>query len=241
MLGRRRDNIFINDNVLSCCKDFKVQKLVSCLSTCIFPDQTSYPIDETMVHDGPPHASNEGYAYAKRMIDVQNRCYREQYGCNFTSIIPTNVFGPHDNFSIEDGHVLPGLLHKCKQAMDATGPPEFVIWGSGKPRRQFIYSLDLAALTVKVLREYDEVTPIILCGDEKDEVSIAEVGQMVADALSYKKPLVMDTSKSDGQFKKTASNKKMRALWPDFEFTPLDRAIQETADWFQSNYDTCRK
>ena len=86
------------------------------------------------------------------MIDVQNRCYKEQYGCNFTSIIPTNVFGPHDNFSIEDGHVLPGLLHKCKRAMDGSGS-EFVIWGTGKPRRQFIYSLDLAALTVKVLRE----------------------------------------------------------------------------------------
>lgn len=102
-----RDNVFMNDNVLSCCKDLKVQKLVSCLSTCIFPDKTTFPIDETMVHDGPPHPSNEGYAYAKRMIDVQNRCYHEQYGCNFTSIVPTNVFGPHDNFSIEDGHVLP--------------------------------------------------------------------------------------------------------------------------------------
>jgi GDP-L-fucose synthase len=237
---RRRDNIFINDNVLSCCKEFEVQKLVSCLSTCIFPDRTTYPIDETMVHDGPPHASNEGYAYAKRMIDVQNRCYKEQYGCNFTSIIPTNVFGPHDNFSIEDGHVLPGLLHKCKRAMDGSGS-EFVIWGTGKPRRQFIYSLDLAALTVKVLREYHDVSPLILCGDEDEEISIAEVGQMVADALDYKKPLVMDTTKSDGQYKKTASNKKLRALWPSWEFTPLDKAIKETADWFLANYDTCRK
>ena len=111
----------MNDNILVCCKDFQVVKLVSCLSTCIFPDQTSYPIDETMIHGGPPHRSNEAYAYAKRMIDVQNRCYREQYGCNFTSIVPTNVYGPHDNFCIEDGHVLPGLIHKCKRAMDDSG------------------------------------------------------------------------------------------------------------------------
>lgn len=234
-----RENIAINDNILQCCKEFEVQKLVSCLSTCIFPDKTTFPIDETMIHDGPPHPSNEGYAYAKRMIDVQNRCYNEQYGCKFTSIVPTNVFGPHDNFSIEGGHVLPGLMHKCKLAKE--GGPEFVIWGSGTPRRQFIFSKDLARLTVKVLREYEEVSPIILSGDEDSEVSILEVGQMVADSLGYTKPLVTDPSKADGQFKKTASNKKLRDLWPDFEFTPLREGIQETADWFMANYDTCRK
>jgi GDP-L-fucose synthase len=69
-----------------------------------------------MVHNGPPHTSNEGYAYAKRMIDVMNRCYKDEYGCNFTSIIPTNIFGAHDNYSIEDGHVIPGLIHKCYNA-----------------------------------------------------------------------------------------------------------------------------
>lgn len=98
---------------MECCREFNVAKLVSCLSTCVFPDKTSYPIDETMVHNGPPHPSNEGYAYAKRMIDVMNKCYREEYGSNFTSIIPTNIYGPDDNYSIEDGHVIPGLIHKC--------------------------------------------------------------------------------------------------------------------------------
>jgi hypothetical protein len=108
-----RENVAINDNVLHWSKEYGVQKVVSCLSTCIFPDKTTYPIDETMIHNGPPHPSNEGYAYAKRMIDVVNRCYKEQYGCNFTSVVPTNIFGPHDNFNISDGHVLPGLMHKC--------------------------------------------------------------------------------------------------------------------------------
>ena len=93
-----RENVLINDNVMECSKEFNVVKLVSCLSTCIFPDKTTYPIDETMVHDGPPHSSNAGYAYAKRMIDVMNKAYNEEYGCNYTSIIPTNIYGPHDNF-----------------------------------------------------------------------------------------------------------------------------------------------
>jgi len=97
-----KDNVDINNNVMECCRIYKVEKLVSCLSTCIFPDKTTYPIDETMLHDGAPHSSNEGYAYAKRMIDVLNRCYKDQYGCNFTSIIPTNIYGPNDNFHLEE-------------------------------------------------------------------------------------------------------------------------------------------
>ena len=134
-----RENILINDNIMECCRIYKVKKLVSFLSTCIFPDKTTYPINEGMLHDGPPHESNEGYAYAKRLIDTMNRAYAEEYGCNFTSIIPTNIYGPHDNFSIKNGHVIPGLIHKCYNAKKDNTP--FTIWGSGKPLRQFVYSL----------------------------------------------------------------------------------------------------
>ncbi|KAK2162699.1 hypothetical protein LSH36_93g03041 [Paralvinella palmiformis] len=137
-----RNNIKINDNVLHTSYEYGVKKVVSCLSTCIFPDKTTYPIDETM-----------------RLIDVQNRAYHVQHGCHFTSVIPTNVFGPHDNFSIEDGHVLPGLMNKVYKA-------------KGAPLRQFIYSLDLARLFIWVLREYPEIDPIILSVGEEDEVSI---------------------------------------------------------------------
>lgn len=142
-----RENVMINDNVMECCRLTNVKKLVSCLSTCIFPDKTTYPIDETMVHNGPPHSSNAGYAYAKRMIDVMNQCYKDEYGCNFTSIIPTNIYGPHDNFSIEDGHVIPGLVHKTYLAKK--NGTDLTIWGTGSPLRQFIYSHDLARLTVR--------------------------------------------------------------------------------------------
>eukprot|EP00475_Leptophrys_vorax_P010613 TRINITY_DN171_c0_g1_i2.p1 TRINITY_DN171_c0_g1~~TRINITY_DN171_c0_g1_i2.p1 ORF type:complete len:219 (+),score=63.10 TRINITY_DN171_c0_g1_i2:58-714(+) len=108
-----RYNTIMNENVLFFSHKYQVEKLVSCLSTCIFPDRTTYPIDETMIHDGPPHPSNEGYAYAKRMIDVQNRIYAEEYGTKFTSVIPTNIYGPNDNYHLEDSHVIPGLIHKC--------------------------------------------------------------------------------------------------------------------------------
>lgn len=234
-----RENVAMNDNVLTNARRLGVQKCVSCLSTCIFPNKTTYPIDETMVHNGPPHPLNVGYSYAKRMVDVQNHMYKEQYGCNFTSVIPTNVFGKHDNFSIEDGHVVPGLIHKCLIA-ERDGTP-FTVWGSGSPLRQFIYSKDLARLMVWVLREYDEADPIILSVGEEDEVSIADVARAVTKGMGFTGELVFDTSKADGQHKKTASNAKLRTYLPDFEFTPLDAAMAETCEWFRANYETCRK
>ena len=234
-----RENTLINDNIMENCRIHKVTKLVSMLSTCIFPDKTTYPIDETMLHDGPPHPSNEGYAYAKRLIDTMNRAYAEEYGCNFTAIIPTNIYGPHDNFSIENGHVIPGLIHKCYLAKKNNTP--FTIWGSGTPLRQFIYSGDLAALTVWVMREYHSPEPITLSVDEEAEVAIKDVAYAVAKAMKFEGEVVFDTSKADGQFKKTACNKKLRGLRSDYEFVSMEGGIQKAVDWFVANYDTARK
>lgn len=234
-----RENILINDNIMECCRIYKVQKLVSMLSTCIFPDKTTYPIDETMLHDGPPHPSNEGYAYAKRLIDTMNRAYAEEYGCNFTSIIPTNIYGPHDNFSIQNGHVIPGLIHKCYLAKK-NGTP-FEIWGSGTPLRQFIYSRDLAELTVWVMREYHSPEPITLSVDEEAEVSIKDVALSVAKAMKFEGDVIFDATKADGQFKKTAANKKLRGLRPDYKFVSIDDGIQKSVDWFVENYEKARK
>eukprot|EP01089_Gocevia_fonbrunei_P015629 TRINITY_DN4618_c0_g1_i1.p1 TRINITY_DN4618_c0_g1~~TRINITY_DN4618_c0_g1_i1.p1 ORF type:complete len:319 (-),score=67.67 TRINITY_DN4618_c0_g1_i1:150-1106(-) len=235
-----RDNVAINDNVLHCSKEYKVQKLVSCLSTCIFPDKTTYPIDETMIHNGPPHCSNEGYAYAKRMIDVQNRSYREEYGCNFTSVVPTNVFGAYDNYNLEDSHVIPGLIHKLYLAKK--NQTDFVVWGTGTPLRQFIYSIDLAKLMIWVLRDYKEVDPIILSVDETDEISIKDVAYAIADAMNFSRDNIkFDTTKSDGQFKKTASNAKLRKYLPDWKFTPFEEAMKASVEWFDKNYDIARK
>jgi len=234
-----RENILINDNIMECCRINKVKKLVSMLSTCIFPDKTTYPIDETMLHDGPPHPSNEGYALAKRLIDTMSRAYAEQYGCNFTSIIPTNIFGPNDNFSIQNGHVIPGLIHKCYNAKKDDTP--FTIWGSGTPLRQFIYSLDLAELSVWVMREYHSPDPITLSVDESHEVSIKDVALSVAKAMKFDGEVIFDTSKADGQFKKTACNKKLRSFRPDYKFTTMDEGIQKAVDWFVANYESARK
>jgi len=234
-----RENTLMNDNIMECCRIHAVQKLISCLSTCIFPDKTTYPIDETMVHNGPPHQSNLGYSIAKRMIDCMNVCYKEQYGCNFTSVIPTNVYGPSDNYSIEDGHVIPGLIHKCYLAKK--NGTDLVMWGTGSPLRQFIFSEDLARLFVWTLRDYDEVSPIILSVGEEDEVSIKEVYDMVAEAMDFKGKIISDATKADGQYKKTASNKKLRTYLPEYKFKPIKEGIKESVDWFVANYEAARK
>lgn len=232
-----RDNLLINENVLHASYLHNV-KLISCLSTCVFPDRVSYPLNEEKVHDGPPHQSNFGYAYAKRLVDVQNHAYHEQYGCNFTSAIPTNVFGPHDNFDLEDSHVIPGLIHKCYLAK-TNGTP-FVVSGTGKPLRQFIYSHDLAKLFIWMLREYNDVEPIILSVGENEEVSIKEIADSIVKYIGFEGECTFDTSKSDGQFRKPASNEKLLGLMGDFEFTPFQTALETSVKWFVDNYDVAR-
>ncbi|TFK25450.1 epimerase-domain-containing protein [Coprinopsis marcescibilis] len=233
-----RDNILINDNVLSTSKDTQVAKVISCLSTCVFPDKVSYPLDETKIHAGPPHDSNFGYAHAKRLVDVQNHAYKEEFGCNFTSAIPTNVFGPHDNFDLEDSHVIPGLMHKCYLAKQNNTP--FVVSGSGKPLRQFIFSYDLAKLFIWMLRDYDDVEPVILSVGEDEEVSIKQVADAIVKAMDFKGDYTFDTTRADGQFRKPASNKKLLSLIGGFEFTPFEEALDYTVKWFVENYDTAR-
>ena len=149
---------------------------------------------------GPPHYSNEAYAYAKRMIDVQNRIYHSEYGCKFTSVIPTNIYGPHDNFHLEGSHVIPGLVHKLYLAKKNN--TTFKALGTGKPLRQFIYSIDLAKLFIWVLRNYDDPSPIILSVDESEEITIKQVVDSVVEAMEFKGQVEWDSTAADGQYKK---------------------------------------
>ena len=232
-----RDNMLINDNVLFLSHTFGVEKVVSCLSTCIFPDKTSYPMDETMIHNGEPHESNYGYAYAKRMIDVMNRTMKQQYNRNYTSIVPTNIYGPFDNFNLESSHVIPGLIHKCFLAKKNN--TKLVIAGSGIAQRQFIYSYDLAKLIVRVLDTYNDVSPLILSVTE--EVDIKYLVECIVDSMGFTGEIEWDTSKSDGQLKKTVCNGKLINLFGEIPFTELHQGISETVEWFISNYKTLKK
>jgi GDP-L-fucose synthase len=230
-------NLMINYNIVKCSHDYKIKKLIACLSTCIFPDKTTYPINETMLHDGPPHFSNDAYAYAKRMLEIHCAAYRETCGDNFVCIIPTNIYGPHDNYNLQDAHVIPALIHKCHIAKQSD--EDFVVMGSGTPLRQFIYSEDLARLILWTMENFNE-SSIILSVGEKEEVTIEHVARLIAQAFDYEHRIQFDTSKPDGQYKKTADNSKLLS-YGNFTFVTIEEGIKKSVDWFVENFETARK
>merc|ERR1711964_259813 len=154
----------MNNNVIHCCHEHKIKDVIFCLSTCVFPANAELPFTEESIHLGPPHPPNEGYAFSKRMVECQTRYYRATYGYNWCCIVPTNIYGPHDNFHLEKAHVIPALIHKCWLAKQRDEP--FVIAGTGTPQRQFISSLDLAAVVLLLLSNMEACpSSVILCPD----------------------------------------------------------------------------
>jgi len=231
------DNIMINTNVIESARLSGVKNLVAFLSTCVFPNDVEYPLTEKKIHLGPPHFSNDAYAYAKRMVDIQIRSYKEQYGLNYKTVIPCNIYGPNDNYDIVNGHVLPSLIHKCFLARENKTP--LSIWGSGKPLREFIFSKDVAKLTEWVLYNYNENEPIILSTSE--EISIREVVEMIVELMNFKGEIIFDSTKPDGQFRKPSDNSKIKNYLPNFKFTSIYEGLKETIEYFEKNYTIIRK
>lgn len=231
------DNIMINTNVIESARITGVKNLVAFLSTCVFPNEVEYPLTEKKVHLGPPHFSNDAYAYSKRMVDVQIRAYKEQYGLNYKSVIPTNIYGPNDNYDIVNGHVVPSLIHKCYLARENKTPLN--IWGSGTPLREFIFSRDVAKLTEWVLENYNENEPVILSTSE--EISIRDVVGIIIELMNFKGEVIFDSTKPDGQHRKPSDNSKIKSYLPDFQFTPIYEGLKETIDYFENHYNLLRK
>lgn len=232
-----KDNISINSNILKYSHIYEVQKVISCLSVCIFPELTEcpwlkLPMTEDDIHSGPPHDSNNCYAYAKRMVDVLSKKYRDMYGRNYITITPTNIFGPFDNFSEDTGHVIPGLIRKAVLAKKENKP--LVVRGTGSSLRQFIYSKDLAKLIIWAYQNYNEKNTIIFSPSEEDEISIKNISEIIAKIVGVEN-IIYDSSFSDGQYKRTVSNKKLQTLNPNFSFTPIEKALEETVEWFTNN------
>jgi len=231
------DNIMMNTNVIEGARMSGVKNLVAFLSTCVFPDNVEYPLTESKIHLGPPHFSNDAYAYAKRMADIQIRSYKEQYGLNYKSVIPTNIYGPNDNYDVVNGHVIPSLIHKCYLARENN--TDFEIWGTGKPLREFIFSRDVSKLTEWVLENYNESEPIILSTSE--EISIKDVVGIIVEVMNFRGNVTWNTDKPNGQFRKPSNNLKIKSYLPDFKFTPLYEGLKETIEYFEKNYNIIRK
>ena len=202
------DNIRMNTNVIQACHELKIPKLVSFLSTCVFPDKVEYPLDETKIELGPPHSSNFAYAYAKRMADVQIRAFNQQYGTQYFSVIPCNVYGPNDNYSLEVGHVIPMLIHKCYLAKK--NRKTFEVWGDGTPLREFVYSKDVANIVDSLIQKYKGTDPVII--SNPTEYSIKQVVDLIVQYMGFKGKVKWLTDKPNGQHRKPSSNAKLLSI-----------------------------
>jgi GDP-L-fucose synthase len=231
------DNIMMNTILIDECRKAGVEKFVCFLSTCVFPDAVQYPLDETKIQLGPPHHSNSAYAYAKRMAEVQIQAYRSQYGVKYFSVIPTNIYGPNDNFSLETGHVIPMLIHKCYLAKK-NGTP-FEVWGSGNPLREFVYSKDVSYIVQRLVKEYNGTEPVII--STSTEHSIRYIVELITKYMEFDGETRWLSDKPDGQYRKPSSNRRLIETIGDYQFTPLEVGLKETIDWFVANYERIRK
>lgn len=231
------DNIKINTNLLESCHNNNIQKVVSLLSTCIYPDDIKYPLIENQIHNGPPHKSNYGYAYAKRMLDIHTKTLRQQYKRKYICAIPNNLYGENDNFDLENSHVIPALIRKIYEAKINNKNVE--LWGDGSPLREFTYAKDISEILLFLLENYDSDEPVNI--GNANEISIKELAEKISNLLSYKGEIIWNTNMPLGQYRKPSCNKKLLDLgWKKENYTSLDDGLKSTINWFLKNYPNVR-
>lgn len=227
-------NYLINTNTMKVCHELKIKNFVNVLSTCIFPDkEVTYPLTPSQIDLGRPHNSNYGYSYAKRLSGYETKIFRNLNNSNWISVVPTNLYGPNDNFNLENSHLIPGMIHRAYLAKEKN--ENFTVWGDGTPLRQFVYSEDLAKLILWSLENWKSDDYCMLVNPK--EFSVIQIAEIICEKFGInKQKIVFDTNKPNGQFRKPAITNVI-----DFEFTDLNIGIENTIDWFIKNYKNARK
>ena len=230
------DNLRIQVNVMDAAKDHGVQRLLFLGSSCIYPRLAEQPIRESSLLTGPLEPTNDAYAIAKIAGILQVQANRRQHGRHWISAMPTNMYGPGDNFDPQTSHVLPALIRRFHEATES-GASEVVLWGTGTPRREFLHVDDLAEAALFLLEHYDD-NQTINVGVGQD-VTIRELAEIVADVVGFDGELVQDTNKPDGTPRKLLDVSRINALgWR--ARTPLRDGIKSTYDWYRQNLSTAR-
>ena len=226
------ENLRIQNNVIRLAYENGARKLLFLGSSCIYPKLAPQPIPETALLSGPLEPSNEAYAIAKIAGIKLCQAYAREHGANFISVMPTNLYGPNDNFDLETSHVLAALLRKAHEAKTRKDS-ELIVWGSGKPRREFLHVDDLASACVLLLEQYD--SPEIINVGFGEDISIRELAELICDVVAFDGALTWDKNKPDGTPRKLLDVTKLRALgWrPSI---PLREGIARTYEWFVANY-----
>ncbi|MEO1291840.1 MAG: GDP-L-fucose synthase [Pseudomonadota bacterium] len=224
------DNLMIEANIIHAAKDVGVEKLVFLGSTCIYPKLAPQPIREESLLSGPLEPTNEWYAIAKIAGIKLAQSYRRQYGCDFISAQPTNLYGPGDNFDLENSHVIPALMRKAHEAK-LRGDPTMEIWGSGTPLREFLHVDDLADALVFLAQRYsgEEIVNI----GSGDEISIADLARQIASVVGFEGEVVLNSAMPDGTPRKATDVSRLSGLgWR--ATTPLGEGLAATYAWYLS-------
>jgi len=225
------DNLRIQNNIIHAAHEAGVRKLLFLGSSCIYPKFAPQPIPETALLTGSLEPTNEAYAIAKIAGIKLCQAFSREYGANFISAMPTNLYGPNDNFDLNTSHVLAALLRKAHEAKMGK-VRELIVWGSGKPRREFLHVDDLASACLFLLEHYDSPEIInIGCGED---ISICELAELICDVVGFEGELAWDTTKPDGTPRKLLDITKLRNLgWQPT--ISLREGIAQTYDWFLKN------
>jgi len=226
-----RDNLAIQGNVIESARRSGVRKLLFLGSSCIYPRLAPQPIREESLLTGPLEPTNEAYAIAKIAGYMMCRSYWRQHGFKAISLMPTNLYGPNDNFDPTGSHVLPGLIRRFHEAKTAN-LPEVVVWGTGTPRRELMHADDLADAAVSLMQTYD--SPDIINVGTGTDVTIAELATLVKDVVGYRGRLVFDSTKPDGMPRKVLDVSRIHALGWRAQVALAD-GVRETYRWFVAN------
>lgn len=235
----------INMNVLEMCHKYNVNRGIFCLSSCIYPKNPSkFPMSEEQLCESEPHESNEGYAYAKRMLYLMCKHYNKQYGREYICVSPVNLYGFYDNFNIKSGHVIPGLINRMYKTKNGIAPYDkkvFDVFGTGEAMRQFLFAPDFVYIILQILNNGD-ITDGLYNICDHNEYRIKDVVNILSELFDFDKSLIQyNTNYSDGILKKTVSNSKLLEIMPKFKFIPLDKGLKHTYDWFIKNYQDIRE
>lgn len=226
------DNLMIQNNVIKAAHDYKVKKLLFLGSTCIYPKMAPQPIREEYLLTGALEETNEAYAVAKIAGLEMCKFFKRQYGDNFISCMPTNLYGPNDNFDLQNSHVLPALIRKFHEAK-VNGRDTVEVWGTGTPLREFIYVDDMADACVFLMENYDGEQHVNIGTGE--EVSIRELAETVKEVVGFEGELVFNTNMPDGTPRKLTTVDKLHGLgWK--HKTSLNEGIKLAYTWFLENY-----
>ena len=225
------DNLLMGVQLMEQARSSNIEKFVAIGTVCSYPKFTPIPFREDNLWDGYPEETNAPYGLAKKMLLVQSQSYRAQYGFNSIFLVPVNLYGPGDNFDLEQSHVIPALIRKCLEAKEG-GRQEIVCWGDGTPTREFLYVEDCAEAIVLATERYDRSDPVNL-GTGK-EISIKNLTEQIAELTGFHGNIVWDTSKPNGQPRRCLDTRRAKDLFGFVASTGFRAGLQKTIEWYVS-------